>query len=248
MDDAGEKGIAEFRTTIWTLVRRAGEEGSQGSREALAQLLVRYLPALRAHLLHTHTLPESQVDDLLQSFVSDKILQSDLLAKADQRRGKFRTLLLTALHRYVVDQWRAQTAKKRSGGRTLSLDVEGMHEPAQHELTPSTHFDIAWAREVVGEALQRMQNECTATGRPDVWGVFEARLVGPTLFGEAPMPYEELVSHFGLSTPRRATNVLITGKRMFARILRTVVGEYTPEDEIEAEIRQLRKDLSIVDS
>ena len=58
------------------------------------------------------------------------------------------------------------------------------------------------------------------------------------------MPYQELVARYRLSTPRQASNVLNTGKRMFARILRFVVCEYTPEHEVDAEIQELKLALS----
>jgi len=234
----------EFRTTHWSLVERAILENDQGPREALAELLRRYLPALRAHLLNTRTVRESQVDDLLQNFVSDKILQSDLLARADDRRGKFRTLLLTALHRYLVDQWRAQHARKRRAEQAVSLDGDVPDYLARTDTTAAKSFDVAWARQVLRGTLIAMETECQTGGRALVWEVFRRRLVDPILDGGEPMPYEQLVTTYGLSSPRQAANVLITGKRMFARILREVVGEYTPPNEVDAEIRQLQLDLS----
>ncbi|MFV2066504.1 MAG: hypothetical protein ACC645_05950 [Pirellulales bacterium] len=234
----------EFRTTHWSLVERAVLENDQGPRDALAELLRRYLPALRVHLLNTRAIAESQVDDLLQNFVSDKILQSDLLARADDRLGKFRTLLLTALHRYLVDQWRAQNARKRRAEQAASLDSEVPEYLARTDATAARSFDVAWARQVLARTLAQMEHECQTSGRVDIWDIFRHRLVDPILHGGATMPYEQLVAICGLSSPRQAANVLITGKRMFARILREVVAEYTPRDEVNAEIDQLQLDLS----
>jgi DNA-directed RNA polymerase specialized sigma24 family protein len=224
-------------------VRQAGDKSAQGSREALALLLQRYLPALRAHLQYGTSLQESQVDDLLQGFVSDKILESDLLGRADHRRGKFRTLLLTSLHRYMVDQWRSEKAKKRAAQQAVQLDNDFAGLWIATSETASSSFDLAWARQIIDETLRRMESECRALQRLDMWGVFETRLVGPILHGEKPLPYDELVTKFSLTTPRQASNVLITGKRMFVRILREVVGEYTPHEEIDVEIQQLCRDL-----
>ena len=110
--------------------------------------------------------------------------------------------------------------------------------------TAPSAFDVAWAQEVLGETLRIMQRECRTCGRTDVWGVFEARLIGPILHDEQVVPYEQLVDRYNLATPRRASNALITGKRMFVRILRSVVGRYTPADEIESEIQQLQELLA----
>ena len=82
------------------------------------------------------------------------------------------------------------------------------------------------------------------SGRADVWGVFQCRLLDPSLQGTAPVDYEELVARFGLQSPSQASNVLVTAKRTFARALRSVVGEYAlGDDEIDAEIRELREIL-----
>jgi hypothetical protein len=55
-----------------------------------------------------------------------------------------------------------------------------------------------------------------------------------------PVPLAELVRRFGVSADQ-ASNLLATAKRMFARNLRQVVGEYAEGDEdVEDEIRTLR--------
>ena len=104
---------------------------------------------------------------------------------------------------------------------------------------------LAWARRVIAESLARMQAECSGSGRADVWGVFECRLLAPMLDGAEPMPYEALVERFALRSPAQASNVLITGKRMFERALRAVVGEYVADEaEVDEEIAELRQILA----
>jgi hypothetical protein len=56
------------------------------------------------------------------------------------------------------------------------------------------------------------------------------------------MPYQQLVRELGLQSPAQAANVLITGKRMFIRCLRAVVGEYeVSEAQLDAEIGEIRQ-------
>lgn len=244
MADHVRRNSTSFPTTGWSAVRRAGQEGSRGPREALGELLTRYLPALRAHLVHKKALPRDQIDDVLQAFVADKILEHNLLAAADRRQGKFRTLLLTALDRYIISHRRLENAQKRSAERAVSLDDGRDVELASDEATPSHALDAAWACRVLEEAVHRMRRECRAAGRDDLWGVFETRVVEPALHGGKPLPYQQLVHQYRLSTYRQASNLVITGKRMFVRILRAVVSEYTPEEQINAEIDELRDALS----
>jgi len=238
-------GAQEFPSTRWSLVARAGQPDAEAKREALGQLLVRYLPALRAHLVYRKRLPPEKADDLVQEFVTNKILEKDLIARADQQLGKFRTLLLTALDRFVRNQIRDEHAKKRAprSGAVLAFDERFQDLPAGQQ--PSEAFDVAWARGVIAEALRQMQAECESLGRQDIWGVFQCRVVGPILEAAPPVDYKQLVERFGFQSPTQAANVLTTAKRMYARALRSAVGQYTQdEQEIEAEINELKEVLA----
>src|SRR6476469_6253609 len=106
--------ITPFPQTQWTLLGRAGEATSDGQREALAALLLRYLPALRTHLLLERRLAPERADDLLQTFVSRKVLEQRLIRRVDRGRGTFRTFLLRSLNNFVNDELRHERAGARS--------------------------------------------------------------------------------------------------------------------------------------
>jgi hypothetical protein len=232
-----------FPATRWSLVARVG--GTHEDRQqALSDLLSAYLPALRAHLVCCKRLPADRAEDVLQEFVAQKILQKNALAQADRELGRFRTFLLTALDRFLANCLRDQRAGKRApAGGWVAFDEE--LDRADRERSPSDAFDVAWARQVIDEALRRMQAECAATSRPDVWEVFECRVVGPLLRGTPPPEYRHLVERFGLSSPTQASNLLVTAKRMYARTLRSAIAEYArDEDEIDAELADLQAILA----
>jgi RNA polymerase sigma-70 factor (ECF subfamily) len=182
MSRAEDGDLKPFPATRWTLVARAGQGSAPVKREALGVLLERYLPALRAYLVARRHLPRERVEDILQGFVSDKILEQDLIAQAQPEKGKFRSLLLVALNRYLVGQIRREKAQKRSprGSEVASL-------------------------------------------------------------GDEPLDYDQLVRQLGLETPLQACNLLITAKRMFARALREVAGEYVGDDRnVDEELGELK--------
>jgi hypothetical protein len=104
---------------------------------------------------------------------------------------------------------------------------------------------VSWARQVLADAMNAMQGDCLATGRGDVWGVFEGRVLSPLLRGGEQVAYSELVARYGFVSPSQASNVLVTANRMFVRELRRVVGAYTASDaETEEEIADLRRILA----
>ena len=246
-------GERRFPTTRWSLVARAGQNDTEARREALEQILVRYLPALRAHLTCGKGLAPDRADDLLQEFVAQdltqeffaRLIEKEFLSSVERTKGKFRTFLLTALNRFMINQFRDERAKKRAPCDGVVLGVSDPTWLAQTEASPSVAFDVAWARSIVTEAVRRMRAECQESNRMDLWGVFECRVLGPALEGSDPVDYEQLARRFGFQSPTQASNVLVTAKRMYARTLRLVVGEYARSSgEIESEIGELREILA----
>jgi RNA polymerase sigma-70 factor (ECF subfamily) len=237
-------GAQQFQTTHWSLVGRAAEQlqsraADEARRQALADLIRRYLPALRTFLIYRRRLDCDAADDILQEFIAEKVLQKGLLAHASKERGRFRMFLMSALDRFALSQFRKQRAKKRFAPDSVPVEEE-MDAADASQLAPDEPSAIAWARQLLHQALDRMRQECERTDRADVWGVFEARLLNPMLHQADPVGYEELVARFKLGSPAQASNVFITSKRTFARVLRQLIGEYEcSEEQIEAEISEL---------
>jgi hypothetical protein len=85
-----------------------------------------------------------------------------------------------------------------------------------------------------------MRSECQRDGRSDVWGIFEQRLLRPILYGQPLVTYEVLVQQYQLRSPAQASNLLITAKRHFQRVLTEVIGEYVSTDEeLQSDVAEL---------
>ena len=249
-----------FPSTRWSLVARAGQQpGAQGggpapadggggdTREALGHLLTLYLPALRAHLV-SRRISAQNVDDLLQGFVAEKVIERNFLAVADPARGQFRAFLATALDNFAKNQFRHDGAHKRapSNGKVLAWDAQAGLDPAVPGVEAADPFDIVWARQALSEAVRRTREKCLADGRADLWGVLEVRVLAPALDGAEPLPYGEMVRRFGYATPKQAANALVTAKRRLELELRATLAEYlTNEDELEQELASLGHILKI---
>ena len=143
-----------FNTTHWSLVGNAAAEGD-ASLEALCQQYWQpvYVVARRAgHDVET-------AKDLTQGFFA-KLLQQQWLKVADQEKGRFRTFLVTALKRYMVDEWRKEVAVKRGGGReVLQIDEEFAEQLEVSDSSPDALFDRHWALALLDTALARLENE-----------------------------------------------------------------------------------------
>ncbi|MEX0675649.1 MAG: hypothetical protein WD063_01145 [Pirellulales bacterium] len=229
-----------FESTRWSLVALVRSDDSQVRRRALERLLSTYYPALRSHLVIRMGLAHSRAEDVLQSFVVQKILERDLLAQADREKGRLRSLLLKSLENFA----RTEIVRDRRHDWQQSLDDDSKNEALRADAPAADVFDVAWARSVLVEALLRMWKDCRKMGRKHVWALLQARVIDPAM-GRPIVPYDELIERLGLHTPEEASNALVTAKRQFQRTLRAVVAESVDsEDEIDKELGELGEILA----
>lgn len=213
-------------------------EAANADAARLDQLIRLYWAPLRIFLVATFPSLKDQADVLLQEFAEDKILKEGWLRRADRARGKFRDFLKVSLRHFVLD--RLNRAEVRHAPISLDeLEIELPHQPEA-----SDEFDLTWVRAVLAETLRRMEADCRDTRaeqprRGYIWEMFRIRLIDPILNDAAQTPYEQLIERFELKSPTDASNMLLTGKRMFKSHLNKVIKEYAGQDaataaEIEA--------------
>ena len=226
-----------FPNTHWSLVKRAGLPDQSARSEALQTILHRYLPALRSYLRVARRLSEEESEELLQSFITEKILEHDLIGQADQTKGRFRSLLLVSLKNYHVSRIRSQ---KRANASAFA-DYDHEDDAPTSELL----VQGVWARALIHRVIESMKAECQNTGRQDIWLVFEERIL-LQIFGNAkPESYESLALRLKLTSPTQAANLLVTAKRMYVRLMRAAVAEYEADPlDIDNEILDLWRILA----
>lgn len=231
-----------FPTTRWSLVVQAANGLNEEQRLALDDLLGLYWPVLQARLVVRRQIAASEADDLVQGFLTSEVLGRDLLKIADKDRGKLRSLLCHSLDNYVWKQRRSQNAKKRAADR-----AEPIHDSMSAQTPrPESMLDAAWARKILATAICETEYQCEQTGRNDLWEVLDARVVRPTLDGEEPVPYPQLVEQLAFDDVRTAQNALVSAKRVFCRTMKTVLQRNgVSESEIDAEIHSLQESLAI---
>src|SRR3990167_8028436 len=106
-------GSASFATTHWSVVRKSGGDDSAQAAAALEQLCRTYWYPLYAYVRRRGFSPED-AQDLTQEFFA-RLLAHHWVADADRTKGRFRTFLLTALSRFLANQWDRARARKRGG-------------------------------------------------------------------------------------------------------------------------------------
>lgn len=236
--DTPRPGPSPFRTTVWTLVRQAGEEGESqvGSQQARDELCRLYWRPLYTWARRQGHGPED-AEDLVQAFLLRFIERNDF-AVADPDRGRFRSYLVGALSNFRRDHLAAAQAQKRGGGRrALDFDLQEAEATLADSDAedPARAYDRAWTVALLEAALGRLSNEQVARGRGDVFDLLKPRLGGD---GTAPLDAEALAAS-GLSTGAVKVAVHRLRKR-FGELVREEIGRTVDgPEEVEDELHSL---------
>lgn len=157
-----------FATTHWTAVLAAGRTGSPQADVALEELCQTYWYPLYAYVRrHGHS--REDAEDLTQGFFA-RLLEKNFLEGITSDKGKFRSFLLVALKRFMINEWdRANTQKRGGGVATLSLDWQDAEtryqiNPADN-LSPDKLYDRAWAIIVLERVVTRLRDESSIDGK-----------------------------------------------------------------------------------
>jgi len=109
--DMGGVGKA-FLTTHWSLLEDVGSTNEEKDRALVGLLLSRYWKPVYC-FLHRKGYDNEQAKDLTQDFFHEIVLARSLFQRADPSKGRFRSFLLTALKRYLINVEHAKEAQKR---------------------------------------------------------------------------------------------------------------------------------------
>lgn len=191
-------GFSGFATTHWSVVLAAADHDDAGARESLARLCQVYWFPLYAYVRRRgHSAEDAQ--DLTQEFFA-RLLEKNWVAAADRSKGRFRTFLLTAMKRFLADEWDRQQAQKRGGGVVfvpLPLDnaeARYLEEPAD-PATPERIFERRWVLTLLDEVLTRLRVEYDEAGKGELFTALHSCLVGE----RASQPYADLADRLGIS-------------------------------------------------
>ncbi len=157
---------AGFPTTRWSRVVDAVDPAGPAARPALAELCGAYWYPIYAFIRRKGHGPDEALD-LTQDYFT-RLLETGVLASADQRRGRFRAFLRTDCGFFLSHHHEQRRALKRGGDQTAlpidARDAEGryLREPVD-ATTPERLFDQAWALNLLDEVLKDLAREYAET-------------------------------------------------------------------------------------
>lgn len=185
-----DAGGARFAATPWTDVMLARRQEVPGAREALEKLCRIYWYPIYAYI-RQHSPSAHDAQDLTQEFFS-LLLEKNYLGAVDRKKGKFRSFLLVAINRFLINARRRAHAAKRGGGKTvISLDEQEAErrfsaEPATLD-SPDKLFDRRWAQTLLDRVLDRLGDEYSLAGKAVVFNELRPFLMDEAATGDYPV-------------------------------------------------------------
>lgn len=231
-------------TTRWSLVlayvgTSVGDDKT--ACNALAELCRIYWRPIFA-FISKRGYSSADAQDLTQDFFLH-ILESDLIRRADREQGKFRSLLLTSLKNFLIDEFGKQRRQKRGGHVQIISWDDWMAQGADQSAVPAMDqdrsadklFDLQWATTIVNQALRRLREECESRGHRRLFEHLK-----PCLTGErAAVSYASAATALDLSESA-VKNLVFRLRQRYGALLRQEVAETLDgASSVEEEVRYL---------
>ncbi len=236
-----------FETTDWTGIFRAQTQDEDRRRAATEVVCRRYWKPVYCYLRRKGYDNET-AKDLTQGFFAEVVLNRELVQKADAAKGRFRNFLLASLERYVLNVHRAEATQKRRPDTALLAmeDIDSFDVPDQAwDATPERAFHRQWAAALLEQVLEEVEQQCLDRDEAAHWQAFRARVVGPIMEDALPLPLNDVCERYGISSPSRASNMIVTVKRRFRAALGRHVRWLVASDaDVDQEIEELFAILS----
>jgi RNA polymerase sigma factor (sigma-70 family) len=229
---------AVFKETRWSVVLTAKDLASPNYERAMAALCEQYSYPVYAFIRRKGRSP-ADAEDLAQEFFH-RLISKEFLRTVDREKGRFRTFLLTAVQRFLCNEWEKSQAQKRGGGAVfVTWDADAAEqrycqEPS-HDLTPERLFERRWALTVLEKAMQQMRKEYEAADKLLLFNALQPYLLGD----QKHEGYASLAEELGMSegSLRVAVHRL---RRCYGILLRQQIEETVPDaGEVDDELKYL---------
>ena len=227
---------APFHTTRWTRVCMAKADSEDG-RRALADLCDAYYEPVVAYLRSVFREADA-AREMSHAFFAE-MLGGGTIHTADPERGRFRFYLLGAVKHFVARHREAESRQKRGGGvAPLSLDADespAINVAEDARLSPEAVFDRQWAVTVLERAMQSLDAECQAQGKPELVTHLRPWLMGESGYGDQ----NAVAATLGLSLPAMKAVIHRLRSRFRQLVKAEVAGTLGQDGSVEDEMRSL---------
>ena len=106
--------------------------------------------------------------------------------------------------------------------------------------TPEDCYNYAWLSELLERALSEVEAGCREDDLDIHWQIFKDSLLEPTLANTAAPSLTELSGKYNIDGPKKASNMAVTVKRRFQKVLKKHIRDsVSAADEVADEFREI---------
>ena len=231
-----------FPSIHWTLIERLKSSANREVDQALEDIFGQYHHPLYCYI-RRRGLEHHDAQDALHDFFL-KLLRTNALAAADERKGSLAGLLAVSLQRYLIN-WRQG---RKVQNREASLDEMGafaeseacyLKERFRENETPEHLLDRKWAQEFLLRVLQRLGTDYAASGKTALFIAFKPALQnGGSLRGEDAAALGEELNMTEGALRTAFSRLLRDYRKVLENEVRLTVET---QDEVKDEIARLRE-------
>lgn len=219
-----------FEETHWSLI--AAARGTRVSaRPALEQLCRMYRAPVLAYIRRVGN-SSDDAEDLTQAFFVH-FLEHDGYAGADPGRGRFRSLLLTSLRRFLIDQHHHQHALKR---HAYLLGGDAIDSVADDFESPEHAFTCAWLATMLDHAMQHLQEEWAAAGKLAQFEQYAPLMLEPAESAEL----KAIAAEYGMRSNTIAVQIHRMRQRLRQLVRLEMLQTVGSHEALELELSELR--------
>ncbi len=218
--------MTRFNTTRWSLILEARQP--ETARTALEQICGAYRGPVLAYVCR-HGYSKDDAEDLTQDFFA-RLLERRWDTVVDPARGRFRSFLLTALQRFLIDARHSTGAQKRGGGQRQATMDPCTDVAAPDNDSPEQAFDRAWALTVLDRSYLRLRDEAQRAGKRELFDRLEAYIAEPADSAD----YTRLSQELGV----RANTIAVSVHRLRVRLRELVREELADTTGSEADLME----------
>lgn len=241
-------GPGRFQTTAWTVVLSAKDPNAEDFRKSLEYLVQTYWKPVYM-FVRSKGRSHDRSKDLTQEFFA-LFLEKNFLDKVDREKGRFRTFLLTAVTRFLMNAHARSRALKRGGGLKPLQSLDALKdeeigtgwEPAEGESAEEA-FNRNWARVLLERVFERLRETCEKQDKVIYYDVLRMQFFETGSDGSR-LSYKDIAQQLKI-TEIDVTNYLHRAKKIYKDLLREEIRSYVATEEaVEEEIRELWRSLS----
>ena len=231
-----------FPVTKWSEIINFKYSDESQKNLIIDELLKRYWKPIYCYL-RRKGYDNEVAKDMTQGFFQEVVLGRELIQKANQNKGLFRTFLLTSIDRYIIDLHRYEaTGKRKPHGQMFQLsDMDLSSVPLTTiDTTPEQSFQLAWISNLIDQVLLEVKNEFFSNNMNIHWQVFDDKILNPIITSSNSPSLKDMCTKYGIDNDKRVSNMIITVKRRLRKSLERCLRQFARSDsQVKQEILEM---------